>query len=77
MRGQSLSFLCRAPGSPEKTVDVGSDFRARVIETKERIESPAFEFPLAHHTTAAALIGLMRAVWEKSHHIPWIMRVLI
>ena len=36
---QALEFLCRAPGTSSEATDIGSKFRAYMIETKEGIKA--------------------------------------
>ena len=35
---ERLDLFRRAPGSPKKPIDIGSQHRARVVETKKRVK---------------------------------------
>lgn len=59
---EARPVLRRAPGSPEKAVEVGSHHGAGVIERKERVKPNLFELTLTRDAAAPALHRLVLAV---------------
>lgn len=77
MVSQPLGFFGRAPGFPDQSVHIGSEFGAGVIQAKKWIKTRFLELALPRDRAIAALHLNMHAVFIKYFHIVRVMRVLI
>lgn len=74
MQVQALDLLGRAPSPSNHSVNIGSKHGGCVIEAKQGIIAPTFEFALADDAGSSSLVGSVDGVWKMSLHILWVMR---
>lgn len=74
---EPIPSLRRAPSSPEKSIDVRSQHRARVIEAENRIKTEPLELPLSGDRTPPPENRFMPGRREESSNITGIVRIRI
>ena len=77
MSPKAIRTFGSTPGFSKEPVDVSSELRKRVIETKEWIKPDLLKLPLSHDAPSSSLMSFMNALREMLFYISRVVGAFI